>query len=70
MCVFTKKKDIQIASSILDLFHKLNNIENFNKNELYLIVRNSTNCKTKDITKIVKEMKHHQRKFLNNYLES
>ncbi len=67
---FSKKKDIEIALAILELFHKLQDIENFKKNDLYTIIRTSTNCKTKDITKVIKEMKSHQKKIINDYLEN
>src|SRR6056300_849331 len=67
--VFTKKRDIQIADSILELFRRSEYIENFNKKHLYLLIREMTDCKTHYITKVVNEMKKHQVKLLNDYLE-
>lgn len=67
--VFTKKRDLQIADAILELFRRSEYIENFNKKHLYLLIREMTDCKTHYITKVVNVMKHHQKKMLNDYLE-
>ena len=68
--VFTKKRDIQIADAVLELFRRSANIENFNKKHLYLLIREMTDCKTHYITKVVNEMKKHQTKMLNDYLDN
>lgn len=68
--VFTKKRDIQIADAVLELFRRSQYIENFNKKHLYLLIREMTDCKTHYITKVVNEMKIHQKKLLNDYLEN
>lgn len=67
--VFTKKRDIQIADAILELFRRSEYIENFNKKHLYLCIREMTDCNTHYITKVVKVMKEHQKRMLNDYLE-
>ena len=67
--VFTKKRDIQIADAVLELFRRSANIENFNKKHLYLLIREMTDCKTHYITKVVNEMKKHQTKMLNDYFD-
>jgi len=67
--VFTKKRDIQIADAVLELFRRSQHIENFNKKHLYLLIREMTDCKTHYITKVVNEMKKHQTKMLNDYLD-
>ena len=67
--VFTKKRDIQIADAVLELFRRSEHIENFNKKHLYLLIREMTDVKTHYITKVVNVMKSHQRKILNEYLE-
>jgi hypothetical protein len=67
--VFTKKRDIQIADAILELFRRSQYVENFNKKHLYLLIREMTDCKTHYITKVVNVMKQHQKKILNEYLE-
>jgi hypothetical protein len=68
--VFTKKRDIQIADAVLELFRRSKFIENFNKKHLYLLIREMTDCKTHYITKVVNEMKKHQTKMLNDYLDN
>lgn len=68
--VFTKKRDIQIADAILELFRRSQYIENFNKKHLYLLIREMTDCKTHYITKVVNTMKIHQKKMLNEYLHT
>ena len=67
--VFTKKRDIQIADAVLELFRRSQYIENFNKKHLYLLIREMTDCKTHYITNVVNEMKVHQKKLLNDYLD-
>ena len=68
--VFSKRRDIQIADAILELFRRSQYIENFNKKHLYLLIREMTNCKTHYITKVVNTMKVHQKRMLNEYLET
>lgn len=68
--VFTKRRDIEIADAILELFRRSEHIENFNKKHLYLLIREMTNCKTHYITKVVNVMKTHQTRMLNDYLET
>ena len=67
--IFSKKRDLQIADAILELFRRSEHIENFNKKHLYLLIREMTDCKTHYITKVVNVMKQHQKKMLNEYLE-
>ena len=67
--VFTKKRDIQIADAVLELFRRSANIENINKKHLYLLIREMTDCKTHYITKVVNEMKKHQTQMLNDYFD-
>ena len=67
--VFNKKRDIQIADAILELFRRSQFIENFNKKHLYLLIREMTDCKTHYITKVVNVMKTHQKRMLNEYLD-
>ena len=67
---FQKKRDIQIADAVLELFRRSRFIENFNKKHLYLLIREMTDCKTHYITKVVNVMKQHQKKMLNDYLET
>ena len=55
--VFTNKRDIIVADTILELFRMRENIENFNKKALYILIRERTGLKTQNITKVVNIMK-------------
>ena len=44
--LFTKQKDLEIADAVIDLFRNRQNIENFNKKALYILIRERTNVKT------------------------
>jgi len=57
--IFKKKRDIEIADAILELFRRAEGIENFNKKALYLMVREMTGHKTSAITKVVNRMSEH-----------
>jgi hypothetical protein len=68
--VFDKKRDIQIADAILELFRRVDYIENFNKKSLYLLIREMTGHKTHYITKVISTMKVHQDKILEEFLNT
>lgn len=67
--IFKKKRDIEIANAVIELFRRSENIENFNKKAIYLMIREMTNCKTGYITKVLNKMKVHIEKQLSNYRE-
>ena len=64
---FTKKRDLQIADAILELFRRAEYIENFNKKGLYLLVREMTGYPTHYITKVVNKMKDRQMELYNEF---
>lgn len=68
--IFFRRKDIQIADSILELFRRSDYIENFNKKGLYLLVREMTDCKQYTITKIISVMKKYQDEIYEEYLQT
>jgi len=57
--IFKKKRDIEIASAVIELFRRAGGIENFNKKALYIMIREMTDCQTGYITKVIKKMKTH-----------
>jgi len=65
--VFKKKRDIDIAYAIMELFKRVDRIENFNKKALYLMIREMTDCKTAYVTKVVNKMRDHVMIQLNEY---
>ena len=64
---FPKKRDMQIADSVLELFRRANYIENFNKKSLYLLIREMTGHPTHYITKVVNKMKEKQMALYNEF---
>lgn len=66
--IFIKKRDIQIADAVLELLRRSENIENFKKKHLYLLVREMVGCKTYYITKIVNVMKEYHEMLYDEYL--
>jgi len=55
--LFTNKRDIIVADSLLELFRIRENIENFNKKSIYILIRERTGLKTQNITKVVNRLK-------------
>lgn len=65
--VFKKKRDIDIANAIIDLFRQSEKIENFNKKALYLMIREMTDCKTAYVTKVVNKMREQVMRQMKEY---
>ena len=65
--IFSKKRDIDIAYAILELFKKRQEIENFNKKALYILIREMTNVNTIHITAVVNIFKRHYKKIIDNH---
>lgn len=68
--IFRKKRDLQIADAVVELFRRIDSIENFHKKHLYLLIREMTDCKTHYITKVVKVMKYYYKLLINEYLDT
>jgi len=64
---FPKKRDMQIADAVLELFRRAEYIENFNKKSLYLLIREMTGHPTHYITKVVNKMKERQIELFNEF---
>ena len=64
---FPKKRDMQIADAVLELFRRAEYIENFNKKSLYLLIREMTGHPTHYITKVVNKMKERQMELFNEF---
>jgi len=65
--IFKKKRDLNIAYSILDLIKQIDEIENFNKKALYILIREMTDVNTSQITSVVNVLKKHYKKLSNEY---
>jgi len=65
--IFKKQRDLNIAYAILDLMKKVDDIENFNKKSLYILIREMTDVNTTQITSVVTVLKKHYKKLVNDY---
>ena len=66
--IFRRDKDIRVADAVLHIFRIKDNIENFNKKALYIMIREMTNSNTQHITRVVNVMKKHHYNLQKNYL--
>lgn len=55
--MFSKQRDLNIANAVIELFRSSHRIDSFNKKALYLYIREISNCKTQQITKVINKMK-------------
>jgi hypothetical protein len=55
--IFSNKKDIVVADSVIELFRIRENIEIFNKKALYILIRERTGLETQNITKVINVIK-------------
>ena len=65
--LFKNKKDIDIAYALIELMKGRNDIENFNKKALYILIREMTNVETSYITKVVNIFKREYKSLINQY---
>ena len=68
--IFTNKRDILVADTVLELFRIADNIENFNKKAIYILIRERTGLKTQNITKVINIMRRDFKKMLFAYQQS
>ena len=65
--IFRRDKDIRVADSVLHLFRIKQNIENFNKKALYILIREMTGSNTQHITRIVNVMKKYNSRLYSEF---
>jgi hypothetical protein len=68
--IFVTRKDIAVADSVLELFRIRENIDNFNKKALYILIRERTGFKTQNITRVINVMKSDFKRMFINYQET
>lgn len=68
--IFTKQRDLDIANAVIELFRYSDRIDAFNKKALYLYIREISNCKTQQITKIINRMKQYQSNISRSYVNN
>lgn len=67
--IFTKKRDLNIANAVVELFRNSDRIDAYNKKALYLYIREMAMCKTQQITKVINKMKQYHDTIQKSYLE-
>ena len=65
--IFKKDRDMKIGYAIVDLMKQMDEIENFNKKALYILIREMTDVETAHITSVVNTLKKHYKKLINKY---
>ena len=65
--IFKKDRDLRIGYAIIDLIRQREDIENFNKKAIYILIREMTDVETTHITSVVNTLKKHYKKLLNKY---
>jgi hypothetical protein len=67
--VFKKSRDREIANAIVQLMEQYEGIENFNKKNIYVLIREMTGHKVQYITRVINKMKSFYPALLNKYYE-
>ena len=65
--IFRRDKDIRVADSVLHIFRIKENIENFNKKALYILIREMTGSNTQHITRIINVMKKYNKRLITEF---
>jgi hypothetical protein len=68
--IFRRQKDILVADAVLEMFRRRDNIENFNKKALYILIREMTGSKTQHITRIVNVMKKYNVNLMREFQQT
>ena len=68
--IFRRQKDILVADAVLELFRRRENIENFNKKALYIMIREMTGSNTQHITRVVNQMKKYYFNMMSEFSTS
>lgn len=68
--MFKKRRDIDIAFAVIELFRRVDNIESFKKKSLYINIREMTGCKTQYITKVINRMKDRHKDMYTEFVQT
>ena len=68
--VFKRKKDLDVGNSVVELIDMRENIDNFNKKALYILIREMTGSNTQHITRVINVMRKHHNKLQPTYLST
>ena len=65
--MFKKDEDKLIAYAILNIISNIDEIENFNKKAIYILLREMTNSPTAKLTRVINILKHKYQKLKQNF---
>tara|TARA_Y100001963_G_scaffold108752_1_gene150377 strand:+ start:214 stop:966 length:753 start_codon:yes stop_codon:yes gene_type:complete len=65
--LFKNKKDLDVAYALIELMRRRDEIENFNKKALYVLIREMTDIETSHITKVVNVLKKEYKKLIKQF---
>ncbi len=68
--IFRRQKDILVADSVLEIFRRRQNIENFNKKALYIMIREMTGSNTQHITRVINQMKKYYFSMIEEFAQN
>ena len=68
--LFEKDAEMQVASAIVEIFKKRENIDIFNKKAIFIYVKEMTDCDSNTITRVIKKLKAIYKSILNDYIEN
>ena len=68
--VLKRKKDLDVANAVVELIDMRENIDNFNKKALYILIREMTGSNTQHITRVINVMRKHHDKLQQTYLST
>lgn len=68
--IFTKQRDLNIANAVIELFRNSDRIDSYNKKALYLYIREISDCKTQQITKVINKMKTYHSNISRSYVNT
>jgi hypothetical protein len=66
--IFGKQRDLEIAYAVMELLRSAQRIDAFNKKALYLYIRDISDCKTQQITKVINKMKQYHKNIYRMYV--
>lgn len=67
--LFPKKNDFIIADAILEIIKRRDSLDNFNKKAIYIMIKEMTNVKSQQITKVVNIFKGIYKNAYQDYME-
>jgi hypothetical protein len=68
--IFLKQRDLQVADTVLYLFKSRENIENYNKKAIYILVRERTGVNSQYITNVINRIKKIYFKLYSKYKDA